>query len=114
MRKKKQKNKEGRDQTTGYHIPHRTCLACRAVRPKRELVRLVYTSPDTVEIDHSGKREGRGVYLCPSSECWNKGLKRKDRLERAVRGKVNAESCEALRDFGEKLEAEDSETCFGH
>ncbi len=85
------------------HIPRRTCLACRTTRPKRELVRLVYTKPNSVEIDHSGKREGRGVYLCPNPECWKRGLKRKDRLERALRGKVNAESCGVLREFGEKL-----------
>jgi len=84
------------------HIPNRTCVACRKVRPKRELIRLVYTMDGTVEVDPSGKKAGRGVYLCPSADCWQKGL-RKDKLERALRGRISAESRQNLLAFGKTL-----------
>ena len=48
------------------NIPMRTCVGCRKVRPKDELVRIV-DSPDGLRIDPSGKLNGRGVYVCPNS-----------------------------------------------
>lgn len=84
------------------HIPNRTCIACREVRPKRELIRLVYTTDGTAEVDPSGKKAGRGVYLCPSVDCWQKGLA-KDKLERALRGKISTESRQNLLAFGKTL-----------
>ncbi len=84
------------------HIPNRTCVACREVRPKRELIRLVYTVDDTVEVDPSGKKAGRGVYLCPSADCWQMGLK-KDKLERALRGRMSVENRQNLLAFGKTL-----------
>jgi len=84
------------------HIPNRTCVACREARPKRELIRLVYTVDGTVEVDLSGKKAGRGVYLCPSADCWQKGLK-KDKLERALRGRMSAENRQNLLAFGKTL-----------
>ena len=80
-------------------IPRRTCVACREVRPKRELIRLVYTVDGAVEVDHSGKKAGRGVYLCPSADCWQTGLK-KDKLERALRGRISVENRQNLLAFG--------------
>ena len=57
------------------HVPQRTCLACRQVKAKQELVRLVCISNGRVEVDFSGKKAGRGAYLCPVQECWETGLK---------------------------------------
>ena len=51
-------------------LPERTCVACRVSRPKRHLVRLVRTAEGTVEVDKTGKRAGRGAYLCPAQVCW--------------------------------------------
>lgn len=52
------------------HIPLRMCVACRARRPKRELLRIVLTQGGPV-IDPSGKKPGRGAYICPDSPgCW--------------------------------------------
>lgn len=53
------------------HVPLRTCVACRDSKPKRELVRVVRTSTETVEVDRTGKKNGRGAYLCPAQECWH-------------------------------------------
>ncbi|NLL90207.1 MAG: YlxR family protein [Dehalococcoidales bacterium] len=70
--------------STSKHIPMRTCAACRKVKPKRELVRLVCAENGAVEVDTKGKKNGRGAYLCPSRECWEKGLKH-GQLDRVLR-----------------------------
>jgi predicted RNA-binding protein YlxR (DUF448 family) len=59
------------------HIPTRSCIACRESKPKRELVRVVRTEDERVEVDRTGKRNGRGAYFCPAQECWESGQKRK-------------------------------------
>jgi predicted RNA-binding protein YlxR (DUF448 family) len=55
----------------------RSCVACRETKPKRELVRVVRVSDDRVEVDRTGKKNGRGAYFCPAVECWELGQKRK-------------------------------------
>jgi predicted RNA-binding protein YlxR (DUF448 family) len=59
------------------HIPLRSCVACRENKPKRELVRVVRIADDRVEVDRTGKKNGRGAYFCPAVECWELGQKRK-------------------------------------
>ncbi len=66
------------------HIPQRTCIACRTVRPKRELVRIVRTATNHVEADATGKKAGRGAYLCRQRECWEQVLESRGRLEHAL------------------------------
>jgi predicted RNA-binding protein YlxR (DUF448 family) len=51
------------------HIPQRLCVACRQMRPKRDLVRVVRTPAREVRVDPTGKASGRGAYVCPSGEC---------------------------------------------
>ena len=46
-------------------------MACRKVKAKRELIRLVCVSDGSVEVDSSGKRAGRGAYLCTAWDCWH-------------------------------------------
>lgn len=64
------------------HIPLRTCVACRETKPKRELLRVVRTpEPDIhVLIDATGKKSGRGAYICARYSCWDTAIKKK-RLE---------------------------------
>jgi predicted RNA-binding protein YlxR (DUF448 family) len=57
------------------HIPQRTCIVCRQVQDKRDLVRLVRTPDGELVIDETGKRNGRGAYLCRQSACWEAALK---------------------------------------
>lgn len=84
------------------HIPQRTCLACRKVRAKQELVRLVRISDGSVEVDIGGKKAGRGVYLCPAPECWEIGLKG-SRLEHSLRTTLTQDNREQLIRFGKDL-----------
>ncbi|OGO04085.1 MAG: hypothetical protein A2Y91_06900 [Chloroflexi bacterium RBG_13_54_8] len=88
------------------HIPWRSCVACREGKPKHELIRLVCAADGRVEVDFSGKKAGRGAYLCYSSECWEKGLK-KNRLEHALRGKIGPESWAGLLEVGRTLCSDD-------
>ena len=84
------------------HIPQRTCVACRKVKPKRELIRLVRISEGNVEVDLSGKRAGRGTYLCAARECWEVGLKG-GRLEHALRTTLAVDNRQQLIRYGKGL-----------
>jgi len=66
------------------------------------MIRLVRTSSGNVEIDASGKKEGRGAYLCPDRSCWEKALKGKQ-LEHALRGKFRQVDLEQLLKSGKDL-----------
>jgi predicted RNA-binding protein YlxR (DUF448 family) len=83
-------------------IAQRTCAACRQVKDKRAMVRLVRTPSGAVEIDISGKREGRGAYLCHNPACWEKVLK-SNCLEYALKGKINRNDLEQLYKNGKDL-----------
>jgi predicted RNA-binding protein YlxR (DUF448 family) len=84
------------------HVPQRTCIACRIVKPKRELIRLVRGANGGIEVDDSGKKVGRGAYLCREPECWQSGLK-SGRLEHALRTTLSQESKEQLIEYGKGL-----------
>jgi predicted RNA-binding protein YlxR (DUF448 family) len=56
------------------HVPQRTCIACRQVKPKRELIRVVRAPKGEIHIDETGKAHGRGAYLCRDRACWEKGI----------------------------------------
>ena len=66
------------------HIPQRTCVACRSTDAKRTLIRLVRTPEGSVDVDPTGKRSGRGAYLCARVRCWERGINEKT-LVRALR-----------------------------
>ncbi len=84
------------------HVPLRTCVACRQVRPKREMVRVVRSPEGDLVIDERGKAAGRGAYLCRIRRCWARGL-REGHLERALRMALSEQDREALRVYAERL-----------
>jgi predicted RNA-binding protein YlxR (DUF448 family) len=84
-------------------IPQRTCVACRTVRPKRELVRIVRTPEGSVAVDETGKRSGRGAYLCPEFNCWDRALSSKGQLGRALRVNLTEEAQARLREYAAGL-----------
>jgi uncharacterized protein len=85
------------------HIPVRTCVACRRADAKRGLFRLVRDADGRVAIDPTGKRAGRGAYLCHDPACWEQALKRRG-LERALRiESIVAEDRAALDQVAQKL-----------
>ncbi len=82
--------------------PQRTCLACRQVKAKRELMRLVRVADGSVEVDVKGQKTGRGAYLCPTPACWESGLKG-NRLEYCLRTSLSRENRQRLIEFGKSL-----------
>lgn len=84
------------------HIPMRTCVACRNTKPKRELVRVVRVSPALVEVDRTGKKNGRGAYLCPAQECWHLAHT-KHSLNHALEMKVTSENWALLWEYAAGL-----------
>jgi uncharacterized protein len=77
------------------HVPMRSCAGCRRERPKREMVRIVRTPDGPVVVDATGKRAGRGTYLCPEAECWHKAL-RSGALGRVLKTEITSEDRAAL------------------
>ena len=84
------------------HIPQRTCVACRTVRPKRALIRIVRTPEGEVRVDEKGKQSGRGAYLCAQRVCWEEALKRR-RLDTALRTTLDEATVDALRAYARAL-----------
>ena len=78
-------------------IPQRTCLACQAKKDKRELVRIVRSPEGEISVDVTGKKPGRGAYICPNLECLNKVIKSK-RLERSLETTISQEIYESLKE----------------
>lgn len=80
-------------------IPVRQCIGCREMKPKNELVRVIKTPDNEICIDKTGKKNGRGAYMCLNKECYNKAVKSKG-IERALKIEIPASIYEAL---GEEL-----------
>ena len=87
------------------HVPQRTCVACRRTTAKRELVRIVRVPEGGVEVDPTGKRAGRGAYLCPTPDCWRLAVQ-KGRLDRALKTGLSAADKETLLQHAQALTPE--------
>ena len=83
-------------------IAQRTCVACRKIKAKRALVRVVRTPEGKIEIDSLGKMVGRGAYLCPDWECWERALKG-NQLEHSLKSKLTQDNREQLIKRGKEL-----------
>jgi uncharacterized protein len=92
-------------------VPQRTCVACRRVEGKRQLVRVVRTAEGSVEVDPTGKKNGRGAYLHADPSCWDLALKRKA-LQHALKteiGEANRAALVAYRDGLAPIEPDPTE-----
>jgi len=78
------------------HKPQRTCIVCRQIKDKRDLIRLVRTPAGEIIIDQTGKANGRGAYLCKSANCWEQGVQ-KGRLSRALKTTLTQETLDTLK-----------------
>ena len=84
------------------HVPLRTCIGCRQVQSKREMIRLVRTPEDQLVIDETGKQNGRGAYLCRQKSCWEAALKA-DRLNKALHMEIGQNEEDVIRGFASRL-----------
>lgn len=78
-------------------IPQRMCTGCMEMKPKKELVRVVKNKEGEVSVDLTGKKPGRGAYICKSIECLDKACKTK-RLEKNLEIKMDEELYNKLRE----------------
>jgi uncharacterized protein len=77
------------------HVPIRTCVVCREKANKRGLIRVVRTEHG-IEVDLTGKMNGRGAYLCERESCWERAAT-SDMLSKALRMPLTADDRERLR-----------------
>ena len=76
--------------------PQRTCMGCNTKKDKKDLIRIVKNKENIINIDKTGKLEGRGAYICDNIDCLEKLIKSK-RLERIFDMKISEEIYENLR-----------------
>ena len=76
--------------------PQRMCVGCKEMKSKRELIRVVRSPEGEVSIDFTGKKAGRGAYICPLEACLNKSLKSKA-LQRSLQVNLENEIVTELR-----------------
>ena len=84
-------------------IAQRTCVGCRRVQDKQEMLRVVRTPTGTVEVDLTGKAEGRGAYLCKKPECLKVALKRRQ-FDRVFKTKVPTDIYDIITEEIERRE----------
>jgi len=76
--------------------PQRTCMGCNEKKEKSELIRIVKNKQNEINIDKTGKMEGRGAYICDKVDCLNK-IQKSKRLERVFDMQISEEIYEKLR-----------------
>lgn len=82
---------------TQKKTPERLCLGCQTVHPKKELVRIVRSPEGVFSVDFTGKKSGRGAYVCRKPECFDMAVKRRQ-FAKSFQGPVDAEVLKALRE----------------
>lgn len=76
-------------------VPFRICAGCGQQKSKKELVRIVKTPEGEITLDSTGKKNGRGAYICKSIDCLHKAIKVKG-LERSLKANIPSQVVEAL------------------
>ena len=85
-------------------VPMRKCVGCGEMKNKREMMRVLKTSDDEFVLDATGKKNGRGAYLCPSKECFDMAVKSRG-LERSFKQAIPKDVYEKLEKEMESIEA---------
>lgn len=89
--------------------PQRTCVSCRRVQGKREMLRVVRTPTGHVQVDSTGKLPGRGAYICATAGCWSEALQQ-HRLDHALKTHLSDDERAELTQFMQALtQGNDSE-----
>ena len=86
-------------------IPQRQCIGCREMKNKKDLIRILKTDTEGIIIDVTGKKNGRGAYICRSGECLEKAI-RNHGIERSLKTGILPEIYDSLKKEIEKIESE--------
>ena len=88
-------------------IPMRMCVGCREMKEKKELIRVVRSPEGDVSLDPTGKKSGRGAYVCRDPDCLKRAIKQRQ-LERQLDAALSPEAAEALKKEMDALTGEGS------
>lgn len=77
--------------------PMRMCLGCNEMKPKKELIRVVKSPEGEISLDFTGKKSGRGAYICRSADCFDKARKG-HRFERSFSCRIEESVYEVMAD----------------
>lgn len=83
-------------------VPLRQCIGCGEMKSKKEMIRILKTTEDEIIVDATGRKNGRGAYICPCMECYQKAVKNKG-LERSLKMPIPKEVYEMLGKEMEQL-----------
>ena len=84
-------------------IPLRQCIGCGEMKSKKEMIRVIKTAEGEILLDATGRKNGRGAYLCPSMECFKKAVKGRG-LERSFKMAIPREVYESLEKEMEEID----------
>ena len=76
-------------------VPLRQCIGCGEMKSKKEMIRVIKTADEEILLDATGRKNGRGAYICPSMDCFRKAVKGKG-LERSLKMAIPKEVYETL------------------
>lgn len=85
------------------NVPLRQCVGCGENKNKKEMIRIIKTAEEEILLDATGKKNGRGAYICGNSECLNKAIKNKG-IERSLKHKIPETVYDELLKEMEKIE----------
>ena len=83
-------------------VPLRQCIGCGEMKGKKEMIRILKTETEGVVLDATGRKNGRGAYVCPNTECFQKAVKSRG-LERAFKMPIPKEVYESLEKEMEQI-----------
>ncbi len=84
-------------------IPMRQCVGCNEMKSKKEMLRILKTPEEEIVLDDTGKKNGRGAYICRNKECFEKARKQKG-LERSFKKAISADIYDNLLKEFEQLD----------
>ena len=85
-------------------IPMRQCIGCGEMKPKKEMIRVIKTAEDEIILDTTGRKNGRGAYICPNADCFAKAVASKG-LERSFKMPIEKSVYDKLAKELENIEA---------
>ena len=85
-------------------VPQRKCVGCGEMKDKKSMFRVIKTPENEILLDTTGKKNGRGAYICASMDCLNKAIKSKG-LERSLKCQIPSDVYETLKKELEKFES---------
>ena len=86
-------------------IPMRKCVGCQEMKGKKEMIRILKTEQEGIILDATGRKNGRGAYICRSGECLEKAIKNRG-VERSLKMSIPQEVYDSLKKEIETIESE--------